>query len=273
MHALELAGVGAWNWDIRSGEVRWTSHVAPLLGLKPGEDAPSYDTFLSCVHPDDRPSITDAIKAAVSQGAVYDVEYRVTNPDGKVRWLSSKGNVIRDGSGYPQHMLGIISDVTDQHIVAQEKARSYLWIQVIHEAGILVNASLEGVGDFKPVIAALRKLIAIDHFMIVLVECDEAVFAVVDTTPGRYSKIKPGTRFPLSGSFVDQLGREGRPRVIADLAQSPAFPENRLIAEDGMRSCVRLPLLHGGTYLGMLAIASHHPHAFDPASLPYLESL
>ena len=273
MHALELAGVGAWSWDIRTGEVLWTSYVAPLLGLKPGEYTPSYETFLSRVHIDDRAPISDAIKAALSQGAVYDVEYRVTNLDGKVRWMTSQGSVIRDESGNPQRMLGIISDVTDQHNVTQEKARNCSWMQVIHEAGILVNASLEGVGDFKSVIAALRKLIAIDHFMIVLVECDEAVFAVVDTTPGKYSRIKPGTRFPLSGSFVEQLGREGRPRIIDDLAQSPAFPENRLIAGDGMRSCVRLPLLHGDVFLGMLAIASHQPHAFDPASLPYLESL
>jgi two-component sensor histidine kinase len=117
----------------------------------------------------------------------------------------------------------------------------------------------------------LRRVAPVDHFMIVLKEGDEAVFVTVEARPGVVSAIPPDARLPFQGSFLDRLKKLGRPYLIPDLIKAGGFPEDALILKDGLRSCARLPLYSAGAFLGMLALASRRPRAFNRAHLSYLE--
>jgi len=59
--------------------------------------------------PADLPRVTDAIRAAVSTGQPYDLEYRVRHADGTTRWIEDRGCVsIADlaplDSSTPRHL-------------------------------------------------------------------------------------------------------------------------------------------------------------------------
>lgn len=157
--------------------------------------------------------------------------------------------------------------------VERPLAHGHAWMRVILEASALATSRLEYAGTFGPVAAALRRLAPVDHFMIVLQQGGEAAFVVVETRAGKTPSILPGTRVPFPGSFLEHLKQLGRAYLIADLARESRFPEDKLILADGLRSCVRLPLLSAGAFVGMLALASRRPRAFKRAQLPYLKSL
>jgi len=141
------------------------------------------------------------------------------------------------------------------------------------EAGALAHSRLEYPGTFGPVAAALRGLAPVDHFMIVLERGLDAVFVVVEPRAGKVSGIPLGAHVPFKGSFLERLKEIGQSYVIPDLSRENHSPEDALIHNDGMRSCVRIPLYSAGRFLGMLALASRRTRAFRPTHLPYLESL
>jgi len=107
----EYANIGAWDWNIKTGELFWTEQIAPLFGYEKGELETSYDNFISAVHENDRKNVEDAIGHCF-KGGDYAVEHRVVWPSGEVRWIYESGDVIRDKTGNPVRMLGIVQDIT-----------------------------------------------------------------------------------------------------------------------------------------------------------------
>lgn len=101
--ALEVAGVGVWEWEIGADQVRRTGTLERLLG-GPIDEAPQ--AFWERVHPADRPILSDAIESAPKTGG-YKADYRVVHPDGKVRWLHDEARVV-DG----ERFVGAVRDVT-----------------------------------------------------------------------------------------------------------------------------------------------------------------
>ena len=112
--AQRAAHIGSWDWNILTGELKWSETVEPLFGLAPGQFGRTYEAFLRCVHEEDRPLVTGAVKACVEQGTGYDIEHRIVWPDGTVRWVSETGNVVRDAEGRALRMLGVVQDVTER---------------------------------------------------------------------------------------------------------------------------------------------------------------
>jgi PAS domain S-box-containing protein len=271
--ALEYAGVCIWNGSLE-GVWYWSDNYEQLFGPLPAEHSHNYQMFLDRVHPEDRDFVEKSLASAVRQNADFGFEYRIIRPDGTVRWVSERGTVIQDPRDGSVRILGALQDITARKEAEEALAQGYAWMQVIQEASVLANSRLEYAGTFGPVATALHRLAPVDHFMILLEEGEDAVFAVVETEDGESSRLKPNTRVPFHGSFLEHLKDVGRPYIIFDLAAGGHhFPEDLLIMEDGMRSCVRIPLYNAGEFLGALAIASRHAHAFNDRHLPQLEPL
>ena len=111
--ALNAGRLGAWDFDLATGAVRWSAGVESLFGLPPGGFGGTFDAFLSLVHPEDRGTISAAIEQRLAdpEGDLIEVEHRVL-VDGDVRWLAGQGRVVRDAAGRPVRMLGTVADVT-----------------------------------------------------------------------------------------------------------------------------------------------------------------
>ncbi|MCU7834368.1 MAG: PAS domain-containing protein [gamma proteobacterium symbiont of Taylorina sp.] len=109
-----FANIGTWDWNISSGELFWSERIAPLFGYLQGELETTYENFLAAVHPEDRDQVIEAVNACVENGEEYDIEHRVVWPDGQIRWLHEKGNVVRDSKGESPHMLGVVIDIHER---------------------------------------------------------------------------------------------------------------------------------------------------------------
>ncbi|MEO5845399.1 MAG: PAS domain S-box protein, partial [Caldimonas sp.] len=109
--AMDAAHYGGWEWDRSSGEMIWTDKMRELLGV--GADEPtSFALFQQRIHPDDRARRERAVAEAWTTG-VHSNEYRIVRPDGEVRWVSSRGRVIRGADG-SERLLGVVGDITEQ---------------------------------------------------------------------------------------------------------------------------------------------------------------
>lgn len=122
------ANIGTWDWNIKTGDLYWSERIPPLFGYPEGKLETSYENFLAAVHPDDRQSVIDAVAACVEKSENYDLEHRCVWPDGTVRWLLERGDVVRDANGLPLRMLGVVQDITNtkSNELALAKSRIHL---------------------------------------------------------------------------------------------------------------------------------------------------
>jgi len=64
---------------------------------------------------EDRPAVREVLRAAATR-ARYDVEYRIRDAGGRVRWMHETGRLVGDGESGPFWMDGIALDITEAHV-------------------------------------------------------------------------------------------------------------------------------------------------------------
>ncbi|CAK0772798.1 putative Histidine kinase [Azospirillaceae bacterium] len=107
-----FANIGTWEWDIHAGTFFGSERIAPLFGRHPSEVMKTFFEFHDAVHPEDRLHVQETITACLKDRGGFDVEHRVIWPDGNLRWLHQRGDVVRDKGGDPVYILGVVQDIT-----------------------------------------------------------------------------------------------------------------------------------------------------------------
>ena len=110
--AEQIAHIGSWAWDMRTGSVAWSDELYRILGRDPEEEA-TFERFIECIHPDDRDAVQDLAARAASGDVAERAEYRVLRRDGTIREIAGLAQIFRDGDGVPRRMVGVAMDVTE----------------------------------------------------------------------------------------------------------------------------------------------------------------
>src|SRR5262249_50744395 len=118
--ALDAGRLGVWDWNIGTGDVKWSDNLETIHGLPPGGFPGTIEGFRKLVHPDDRARVEAAIARAVEERTGSDVDFRHLRDEGTVGWMAAKGRVVCDAAGKPVRMLGTGMDVTDRRRLEDE---------------------------------------------------------------------------------------------------------------------------------------------------------
>ncbi|MFF3397539.1 SpoIIE family protein phosphatase [Streptomyces sp. NPDC002659] len=111
--ALDAVRVGAWNWDIRTGDLTWDKEMPLVLGIGPDVFDGRIETWRSLIHPDDLPVVLAQAEHALREGAEYNTKHRVRRPDGTVGWVAVRGRIVLGEDGAPAHMVGRLWETTE----------------------------------------------------------------------------------------------------------------------------------------------------------------
>ena len=111
--ALEGAGDGVWDWDMRADHLVTTARWKSLMGWPLSSAEPRFKQLLPLVHPDDQVALQQQLRSSIKSGmGNFEVEYRVRADDGGWRWLLARGRIVeRDGLDEPLRMIGTLSDI------------------------------------------------------------------------------------------------------------------------------------------------------------------
>ncbi len=113
--ALDAARMGTWEWDFQANRIAWSGNVQVLLDLSKDSYELSYQAYLELIYPEDRNLAAQTFDRLLkSRQKLYEFEHRIQRPDGGIRWLSGKGEIVRGTNGGPLKMRGVITDITER---------------------------------------------------------------------------------------------------------------------------------------------------------------
>ncbi len=90
----------------------WDEGMERLFGLAPGRAPARAGEFLKFVYREDVEAVQRALARAEREGIDFEVEFRVTWPDGGIHWLHDKGRIVADEHGRPLYVTGVCVDIT-----------------------------------------------------------------------------------------------------------------------------------------------------------------
>lgn len=120
--ATEAARVYTWELDLQTGAIVNSANAERVRGSPPAHDD---EQGQALVHPDDLVYVTERRAAAIRTGELLDIEYRIVDREtGAIAWLRAQGNVVRDESGHPRRLVGVVQNVTAQKAAEEALRRS-----------------------------------------------------------------------------------------------------------------------------------------------------
>lgn len=117
--AERVARMGSWEWDIPGNRLTCSEGLFAIYGT-PAQEFEGYDpSDTRSIHPDDRDRVEQELRQAVEAGTAIDFEYRIIRPDGRVRRIHSRAELIADSDGRPLRLTGTVQDVTEVRAAAE----------------------------------------------------------------------------------------------------------------------------------------------------------
>ncbi|HYX16920.1 MAG TPA: PAS domain S-box protein [Nostoc sp.] len=140
----QIAHVGSWEWNLETKKHCWSIETFRIFGLNPTQSEPTQAEFLQMLHSEDRELFQTNSEQAIAQKTPFNIEYRIVRPNGSVRYLEGKAEIVYNPQGNAVKLLGSILDITQRKQTELEIIRSRDLLEAVYnesaDALFLVDA-------------------------------------------------------------------------------------------------------------------------------------
>ncbi len=105
---------GLWDWTPATDYCYFSPRFKALIGLEAEELESRAAAIFARLHPEDYPSLQQAVRLHWEDDRPYDLEIRILHKDGRYRWFRTRGKAIRNQAGEVLRMIGSLSDIDDR---------------------------------------------------------------------------------------------------------------------------------------------------------------
>ncbi len=106
----EGSGVGTWDFEFSTRELKWSNTTRRLFGLQPNAPV-DYDIFLSLLDMQDRDHTAEAMQKSIETGCNFDIQYRVHRHSDAGHWVRALGAIVESAAGVSTRLSGVMIDI------------------------------------------------------------------------------------------------------------------------------------------------------------------
>ena len=170
--AFDAAHMGWCDCDLDTGQVRWSSRLAEMIGLPVDSEGGSFVDFLNHVAPEDREKFLALVQGGSNGAGSQGGELRFSRPDGSIRWSFAAGQLIRQENPRPMRFTGVFLDITERK--KAEEQQTLLMREVDHRAknllavvqSMLNLSKAETTAEFITAVSGRIKALSLAHTLL-----------------------------------------------------------------------------------------------------------
>jgi diguanylate cyclase (GGDEF)-like protein len=266
-----------WSQSVSGKQLLFVNAATDAIYQRPPADFyATPELWIELIHAEDRDGVRARWQRAL-EGAPFDAEYRITRPDGEIRWVHNRGTPVLDAHGALSRIDGLARDVTQRHL-QQEKIER---LGRIREILTSVTAAIVHVRTRQELFAEACRI---------AVESGQFRMAWIGIAQPGAGKVQPVACYGVDDGYLDEVGQElsmaeqdpgtagqvlsRRSAIIVnDIAADARFVFKQAALARGYRACALLPLFLADEPAGVLTLFSGEPGIFDQAELDLLSDL
>ncbi|MDZ8052854.1 MAG: GAF domain-containing protein [Aulosira sp. ZfuVER01] len=271
--ALSAAKMGTWDLNLQTKIVQWSPEEYALFGFqtdaqgrvldRDGEVVspyPTFELFLSCIHPDDRDYVVQQTRQVIEQASSYEVEYRQIRRDGSIHWVYARGACVLDKQGQPVRLAGIAMDITNRkqaEAVLQQQARLEQVLRLVTQE---IRQSLDLDAILTTAVTEVRQTLQADRVAVYRFNSDwSGKFIVESVASGWVKLVKPNIKKVWEDTYLQET-QGGRYKNHENFAVTDIYTVGHqhchiaLLEQFQARAYAIAPIFSGDHLWGLLAI-------------------
>jgi PAS domain S-box-containing protein len=145
--AQETFQMGSWQMDLETQKITWSDEIFKIFNHNKKAGPPSYEEYLSYIHPDYQADIIQAVTECIQEGKPYTLKHRLfyrERPQ-EIAWIEGRGRAIKNDMGKIIRLAGTVRVITEEvetkRLLDLERAKS------------MQNAKLASLGEMAGGIA------------------------------------------------------------------------------------------------------------------------
>ncbi len=124
LEAMTVARMSSWAWDVERGTISWGGEEGRMFGSTGKPRDARLQSFLDVVHPADKANVEEGLRRAADSDQRCDLDFRVVDPGGRVRWLTLRGQAAPADGTERTRVVGLVMDVTDRRQLEEQLLQS-----------------------------------------------------------------------------------------------------------------------------------------------------
>ena len=253
--------------------------IEQVLGYTPEEWLAHPHPMASFTHPEDLPAVRAEESRAQREGDTYRAEYRMRAKDGRWVWILDEATAVREASGTPFLMQGVMFDVTERKQTEEELRRANRALRMISECN---QALIRALDEPSLLADVCRTIVEVGGYRLAWVGYAEQDPRKT-VRPVAQAGFEEGYLDHLEITWADEAGgrgptgtaiRTGQSVVARSIPEDPAFaPWREEATRRGYASSAALPLQASGECFGALNVYGVETDAFDEQEVGLLSEL
>jgi len=122
--AQQIGNVGSWERDLETDALQWSEQMYRIAGTDPASFKLTHASWLELVYAEDLARLYAATEDALAGRRAFLIDHRIRLPEGLVRHVHARAEVVRDASGRAVRLVGTMLDITERKQAEEALRRS-----------------------------------------------------------------------------------------------------------------------------------------------------
>ena len=132
--AEKIAKIGSWEDNLVTQQLSWSEELFEILGFSKERGIPSCEEIIKRIHPEDLLLVKNILRQGHTKGKPWHFNYRFVLPDGKLKYLESRGEPTVNSEGKVLKVWGTMMDVTGRVQAEKSLQRSEEQLRLITDS-------------------------------------------------------------------------------------------------------------------------------------------
>lgn len=128
-----------WEWHFATNAGTWGDGIINTFGYTETDLPYGDDWMKKYIHPEDRDRVSRGLKMSIEKyHQHWQDEYRFRCADGSYKYVYDRGFILYDDKGYPEKMIGAMTDISEKISLEKELAS-----QALRQQKILTEVTIQ----------------------------------------------------------------------------------------------------------------------------------